>query len=457
MMRRIKKVFLPAKTEETMIREELQMMLPGMIAEQVAAVLLDNINVIVMGFIGRAALAGVSQISTVNNTLMIVFQSFALGGTALAARCAGAKKKEEASRVAGSALALGTGLGILVTLLLFAFRGQVVRLLFGAAEKDVIENSLRYFRWTLFAPPLWFLYFQCCGFMRSSGDTKRPMFVSIFINILSMALNLILTFGMKMGVTGSALSYVLSVLGGAMLALFLVFQKSFYMRPKLCAEGKLFLRIKEISGIGLPSAVENFAFNGTKLVVQVFIAGMGTVVISANQVFNSASGLLMIPFLSVNALTMPLLGRCIGRGNKKTIRRGLLYLYEEARFAAIWTGAAHLLLAFPAAYLFSRDLQVLPAAVQMIMIYGLFALFMPGCFILPNGFKAAGDARYPMVYSSLSAWIIRVIGMWILGVKLGWGIYAIVITQGVDHISRCLAYRRRFAGDKWLLQVKKAE
>ena len=31
MMRRIKKVFLPAKTEERMIREELQMMLPGMI------------------------------------------------------------------------------------------------------------------------------------------------------------------------------------------------------------------------------------------------------------------------------------------------------------------------------------------------------------------------------------------------------------------------------------------
>ena len=71
MMRRIKKVFLPAKTEETMIREELQMMLPGMIAEQVAAVLLDNINVIVMGFIGRAALAGVSQISTVLSLIHI--------------------------------------------------------------------------------------------------------------------------------------------------------------------------------------------------------------------------------------------------------------------------------------------------------------------------------------------------------------------------------------------------
>ena len=80
---------------------------------------------------------------------------------------------------------------------------------------------------------------------------------------------------------------------------------------------------------------------------------------------------------------------------------------------------------------------------------------MPGCFIYPNGFKAVGDAKYPMYYSTVSAWFVRVCGTWLLGVVLGWGTLAIVLTQGLDHISRCTAYTRRFKSGKWLDNFKR--
>lgn len=454
-MSRIKDWLFPPVHVGPDVRRDMRVMLPGMLIEQVAATLLDNINIVVMGFIGNEATAGVSQVSTINNTMMIVVQFFAMGGTALVAQAAGAGDSREGRRVAGDAIALGTVLSLAAALLLFLLRVPLINLMFGAAEDSVVANSLMYYQFTSLAPPLWFIYFQCCGFMRSCGDTKRPMAVSIVTNVLSIALNLLLTFALDLGIRGSAMSYLFSVAGGATLALALVVRPGFVMRPVLKADGSTASRMRSIASIGLPSSVENFMFNGTKLVIQVFIAGMGTTVISANQVFNSASNIMLIPFMSVNYLTTPVVGRCAGREGVSGLTDCLQYLHDRARTVAIFTGLAHIALALPAAYIFSRDSATVRLAVQMLVIYSLFSPFMPGCFIFPNGFKAVGDARYPMYYSTLSAWFVRVCGTWLMGVMLGWGTTAIVLTQGLDHISRCIAYTRRFKSGRWLEGFKR--
>ena len=186
---------------------ELRAMLPGMLVEQVAAVFLELVNVFVSGFFSTAAMAGVGQINTVNSVLMNLFQAFAIGGTAIVSQHAGAARRGEAARNAFSALTLGLTVSVVITALIFALRGEFVMLLFGDAEAEVIASSNVYFGFTALAPPLWFIYFQCCGFMRAAGDTKRPMYVSIVLNVSSLALNLALTFALDMGVTGTALSY----------------------------------------------------------------------------------------------------------------------------------------------------------------------------------------------------------------------------------------------------------
>ena len=87
-MSRIKDWLFPPVHVGPDVRRDMRVMLPGMLIEQVAATLLDNINIVVMGFIGNEATAGVSQVSTINNTMMIVVQFFAMGGTALVAQAA---------------------------------------------------------------------------------------------------------------------------------------------------------------------------------------------------------------------------------------------------------------------------------------------------------------------------------------------------------------------------------
>ena len=86
----------------------------------------------------------------------------------------------------------------------------------------------------------------------------------------------------------------------------------------------------------------------------------------------------------------------------------------------------------------------------MLAIYAVAALFQNGSYILPNGFKTVGDANFSMVVSSVTAWIIRVFGTWFLGGRLGWGAYAIAVTQLLDIAVRSVIYQVRFRHGTWL-------
>ena len=426
-------------------------MLPGMLTEQFASTLLENISVLVTGFIGSVAIAGVSQINPINNTLMIVFQAFAMGGTALVAQASGAHNDREGAKTAGAALTMGVAISFALSLVLFLIRGPMLYGLYGPAGAEVVNNSMLYFSYTAFAPPLWFVYFQCCGFMRSCGDSKRPMVVSICGNILSIAANLLFTLWMKMGVAGVGLSYLVSTFGSAMLSAVMVMRKGFPMRPAFHIDRVLWGRMRSLAHISIPSATENLLFNLTRLVVQVFIAGMGTVVISANQVFSSVANILLIPFMSINFLATPVTGRCAGRTkDPASVTSCVDYIYRCARTVSLWTAAAHVILALPLSYVFCRQESVLFMAAKMVALYCLFIPALPGCFVLSNGFKAVGDSKFAMFFSPLSAWIFRVVGMWLLGVKLGLGPMAVVLSQGMDHLARHIAYKRRFDSGKWL-------
>ncbi len=436
--------------ENLTVALDLRRMLPGMLVEQIAAIFLENINVFVMGFISTAAIAGVGQINTVNSVLMNLFQAFAIGGTVLVGQFAGAGRKKDAARSAASALLLGGSVSLLVTALIWIFRAQVIHLLFGRAEAEVIESSMLYFSYTALTPPLWFLYFQCCGFMRSAGDTKRPMYISVVLNAASIVFNLVFALVFHLGIRGAALSYLLSVALAAAISLAAVLRRQFICRPSVEFGRETSRDLRRLSGIAFPASAENLMFNGSRIILQVFLAGMGKVMISGNSVFNSVNGILNVPTMALYYLTIPVISRCAGEGGRARLEGGLRYIYRKTLIWTIPVAAAHLLLGYPGSMLFSRDPNVIRVGAGMLAIYAPFAMVQHGSFILPNGFKAVGDARFAMFLSSATAWSIRVLGTWLLGVKLGWGAYAIALTQGIDSAVRAAVYHRRFTRGIWL-------
>ncbi|MGN0735920.1 MAG: MATE family efflux transporter [Anaerovoracaceae bacterium] len=433
----------------------MKKMLPGMLIEQCAAVVIENMNIFVMGFVSMVAMAGVSQVNTINNTLMNLFQAFAIGGTVMTAQHIGGNDRKKASEAAMMSVLLGLAVSVFIAAAFFLVREEIIYLLYGEAEEEVLASSLEFFTYSILTPPLWFLYFQCNGIMRSCGDTTTPMYISVVMNGSSVGLNLLFVLVFHMGAVGTGLAQLVSIGVSALAALIIVLRPGFTLSMIKDGFGREGLPlIKKVAAIAFPSSAENLMFNGSRVVLQVFLAGMGATMISANQVFNSVNQITLVPFMAMYYLVIPIIGQEAGTGDEERAQSGLGRMYRISLKIAAWTAAAQVVLSYPLCWLFTREPQVISIGFRMMLIYAVVMIFQAPCFILPNGFKGAGDVKYAMVFSSITAWVIRVGGTWLLGVQLGWEAYALAVTQGLDYIVRGIAYYGRFKSRLWLRALK---
>ncbi|MBR6542658.1 MAG: MATE family efflux transporter, partial [Anaerotignum sp.] len=70
-------------------------------------------------------------------------------------------------------------------------------------------------------------------------------------------------------------------------------------------------------------------------------------------------------------------------------------------------------------------------------------------FTLANTLRAARDVRYCMILSIVSMWIFRIGFSYIIGVKMGLGIFGVWIAMTIDWMVRAALILLRYRGQKW--------
>ena len=70
-------------------------------------------------------------------------------------------------------------------------------------------------------------------------------------------------------------------------------------------------------------------------------------------------------------------------------------------------------------------------------------------FILPSTLRAAGDGKFTTIVSLITMWLFRVLGGYIVGIKLGFGLPGIAIIMVLEWAVRGFIFLWRFRGKKW--------
>lgn len=447
--------FHSAKSDDADMREQEKKLLPSILVEQLSAMLLGTINMIVMGSVSSSALAGVGQVNTVNNMIVYFFNSLAMGGTVMVAQYIGAKKRDEACDSAGQSMFFGLILSLIVTAILIFVRIPFLNMLFGAASPDVMASSNDYFFYSIFTTPLWFIYFQSAGVMRGAGDTKTPMRISIIMNVVNLALSCLLVMVFHLDAVGAGIAMLCSIAIGAALSLrAMTRQTAAVALPKLSDFRPNPRSLATIMSIGVPAALENFMFNGGKVIVQVFVAAMGTAMISAYQVANSATNLLSIVLAAYNVMIVTIVGQHAGTGNRDATRRALDYVYRRSFVLSIFVMVLSIVAAKLSAMLFTSDPDVIFIATRLIWLYAAICPFWIPSFVVPSGFRGARDVKFTLILGTISMWIFRVGGGYVLAVLLGFQAYGLYISMGLDWIFRAIGFLWRKKSGKWLANVK---
>ena len=430
----------------------LRALLLPLLLEQFLAVSMGMADTIMVSSVGEAAISGVSLVDGVNTLILQVLAALATGGAVIASQYLGRRDTRNARRAASQlyfTLIVSTSTA---ALLVMALCRPMLRAVFGAIEEDVMRFAQTYFFVSAVSYPFMGIYNAGAALFRAQGNSRISMYASLVMNVINILGNALLIFGLHMGVLGAALE---TLIGRVFAAAWVTWQLERSENPMriaslhdLLPDGEL---IRRILSIGIPSGLENGMFHIGKLLVSSLVSTLGTAAIAANAVANTLSSMANIPGNAVSLAMIPVVGRCLGAGEKEQARENAGRLMRVAYAGIAATNLALLVLAPWAVRLFSLSQEAMDITVTVIRSFDVVSIFLwPASFTLPNALRAGGDARFTMTVSMISMWLFRVIACYIFVKGMGLGLLSVWVGMYIDWAFRVLLFCLRYRSGRWM-------
>jgi len=435
--------------------------------------MLEHVFISVMGIvnqlmaanvIGEHAVSAVGMINSVSDVTIGVFMALATGGTIVVAQLYGKGDLGRAKRAGAQAITLSIIVSIIVFVGFSAFRMPIINGLLGDAEESVFRAGLDFFTVVIPSFPMLAIMQAAFGIIRGSGNTKTPMQITLIMNVVNVLLGFILIFSWEIslfgihiispsfGILGAGLALTLSRLSGMVLILLYIFMKSTTIRFDSIKDFMPSLTMqKDILGIGIPTGVESSMFQVGRLITQIFIVGMGTSALFANNVSGTIFGFMGIPGFAFSQGVMIMIGQMVGRGDYGDIKKTALFTTAvgSAMFAVIC------LALFPFTGFIARAFNASPeSAAQLIpllrFMFIMTPLFWSTGFVTPAALRAMGDVKYTMYVGLATMWGLRIILGYVLGVHFGLGVMGIWYAMVLDWVVRTVLFVQRVVKGKWM-------
>ena len=189
---------------------DLARLLIPLVIEQVLTAFMGTVDTIMVSTISSAAVSGVSLVDSINVLMQYIFAALATGGTIVCSQYLGKRDVEGANNSARQVLLTVLVLSSAITIFCIGLRRPLLSLIFGSVESDVMDAALIYFLLTGLSYPFIGLYDVSAALYRATGNSRLPMTISAFCNLLNIIGNAITIYVLGMGVMGAALSTLIS-------------------------------------------------------------------------------------------------------------------------------------------------------------------------------------------------------------------------------------------------------
>ncbi len=431
--------------------KDLKKLILPLVLEQLLAILVGMIDMVMVSGVGEAAVSGVSLVDNINILVINISAAMATGGAVVAGHFLGQKNPENAGKAAWQLILCSSVVAAVISFFLVIWHKPVLHLVFGQVDADVMRNAITYLTITAVAIIPITIYNSCAALFRAMNQTKITMWISIMMNVVNVIINAILIYGMKMGVAGAAIATAIARTLAAVIILYMMFDPNKVINIK----GKIVWKIdtqliKRILYIGIPNGLENSLFQLGKILLLSLISTFGTFAIAANAVCNILAGFNVLPGMAINLALLSVAAVCVGAGDYDQAR---YYTRKMLKLAIVCTAviSSVLILFTPwilKIYNLSPETEIL--ATKVIRYHAIMAVFlwMPS-FTIPNTLRAAGDVVWTMVIAIGSMWTFRIITSYLLSAYTDLGLMSVWIAMTLDWVFRAICYGYRYRGHKW--------
>lgn len=441
----------PAASQPMFTNAALRQLIIPLILEQLLAMTVGLAAVVMITSVGEAAVSGVSLVDSLNVLIISILSALCTGGAVVCAQYIGRQQPENARISAKQLVYISMIFSIVIGAVLLASPQFFIHLIFGTVDYAVAESARVYLIFSAISFPFLALYNACAALFRAMGNSRISLYVSLVMNVVNISLNALLLYGLHLGVLGVSIATAVARAVAALMMLLLIRSKSnvIYLQNLFPVRFEKNM-VQSILSIGVPNGLENGMFNFGKLLVQTLVAWLGTSAIAANAIIGSIFNITIVPGMGMSLAILTVVGQCVGAGD-----------YTQAVEYAkklLWITFASMIAVNLPILLFSKQVvgwfslspdaseiayQVLPSlAISCCLIW-------PLSFAFPNVLRAAGDARYTMIVSAASMWIVRFGLSYLLIKQFHFGLEGVWYCMMIDWVVRSVFFFFRYRGGKW--------
>ena len=422
-------------------REILALAVPAF-ATLIAEPLLILADTFIIGHLGTADLGGLTLASSVLGLLVGLSVFLAYGTTSVVSRRLGAGDRSGALSGGIDGIVLGIVLGLLYAAVLIPMAPALLGL-YGAAQ-DVTALGVTYLRIVALGLPAQLVILASTGVLRGLQDTRTPLRVVVTINVLNVALNVLLVYGLNLGIGGAAAGTATSQWVGAALL------SSAVLRGARSAGVPLRLRPRGVmvaAKLGGWLVIRNAALNLALLMTTLTATSLGTVALAAHQIINTLWTTVAFALDAFAIAAQALVGVRVGAGDTGGARRVLGRVLVWGVGFSVLVGGLLLLVRVPLSGAFSPDVAVQALVQETILVLAVLAPIGAVAFQLDGVLIGAGDARFLALAGTAAtlAYVPFVAAVWTHHAGLSW----LWAAYGAWLVARSLLLWLRTRGDSW--------
>ena len=431
--------------------KDLKNLIVPLFLEQFLMALVGIADVFVIGFVGEAAVSGVSLVNSFNTIFLNLFTALASGGAVVISQYIGHKDKEHAGQAASQLLTASVILSVVISVVILLTNASLMRLMFGKVDADVMAACVTYLRISAYSYPALAIYNAGAALYRSFGKTSTTMYISILANIINVIGNCIGVFGLHAGVVGVAVPSLVSRCFSAVVITILCFSA----KNPVSYLGSWIMKLdislqKKILRIAVPNGVESGVFQLVKVALSSVVALFGTYQIAANGVAQSIWSLAALVCVTMGPVFITVIGQCMGAGD---IEQAEMYFRKLTKitlvFAIAWNA---LIFAVTPVFMsfYALEDQTKRLVILLVLIHNIFnAVAFTFADPLGKGLRATGDVKFTTATSLFTTIGVRLIFSMIFGIWLNLGVIGIAFAMCLDWSVRGIIFWWRFKQGKW--------
>ncbi len=397
----------------------------------------------IVGHLGTEQLAGLGIAGNVLGVLVGLSIFLAYGTTGSVARRLGAGDRVGALTAGFDGMVLAVLVGVLLAGLLEAVLVGVIGLY--DVSPGVADQAQTYLRIAALGLPGVLLTLASTGVLRGLQDTRTPLYVVIATNLANIGLNLLLVYGLGLGIAGSALGSLLAQSSAAVVLAAVV------VRGMRRNHAPLELRpggVLHAARTGVWLVLRTAALQAGITLTTVVAAGLGVVALAAHQVSMSIWTLLAFALDAIAIAGQAIIGRNLGAGDVALGRAMTRRLIGWGILFGVGFGLLVVLARPLYVGLFSPDPAVQSLLSRVLLVMGLATPIAGVVFVLDGVLIGAGDGRY-LALAGLIALLAYVPAALIVQ-RTGAGLVWLWVAYGWYVTARMLTLLWRIRGSAWL-------